>query len=337
MDKDAGEEARALTRRPMMHSVIARQAGGPEVLELAERARPVPGPGQLLIKVAAAGVNFIDTYKRGGIYKVQRPFTPGSEASGTVEEVGEGVTGFSPGDRVATAEGIDCYAEFALVDEDKALPVPHGLDDFTAAALPLQGMTAHYLINSSFRVEPGHNVLVHAGAGGVGLLMIQLLKAKGARVFTTVSTAGKEQLAREAGADHVLRYDGFAAKVRELTDGTGADVVYDGVGKDTFDGSLAALRIRGMLVLFGAASGPVPPVDPQRLNAGGSLYLTRPTLGHYLLNAQERRWRADEIFGAAADGTLKVRIGARYPLAEAAQAHADLEQRRTTGKVILVP
>ena len=320
-----------------MHAVIARQAGGPEVLELAERARPVPGPGQLLIKVAAAGVNFIDTYKRGGIYKVQLPFTPGSEASGTVEEVGEGVTGFSPGDRVATAEGIDCYAEFALVDEDKALPVPHGLDDFTAAALPLQGMTAHYLINSSFRVEPGHNVLVHAGAGGVGLLMIQLLKAKGARVFTTVSTAGKEQLAREAGADHVLRYDGFAAKVRELTDGTGADVVYDGVGKDTFDGSLAALRIRGMLVLFGAASGPVPPVDPQRLNAGGSLYLTRPTIGHYLLNAQERRWRADEIFGAAADGTLKVRIGARYPLAEAAQAHADLEQRRTTGKVVLVP
>jgi NADPH2:quinone reductase len=282
-------------------------------------------------------VNFIDTYKRSGIYKVQYPFTPGSEASGTVEEVGDGVTGFSPGDRVATAEGIDCYAEFALVDEDKALPVPEGLDDFTAAALPLQGMTAHYLINSSFRVEPGHNVLVHAGAGGVGLLMIQLLKAKGARVITTVSTEEKQQLAREAGADHVLRYDGFAAKVRELTDGTGADVVYDGVGKDTFDGSLAALRIRGMLVLFGAASGPVPPVDPQRLNAGGSLYLTRPTLAHYLLNAQERRWRSDEIFAAAANGTLKARIGARYPLTEAPRAHDDLEQRRTTGKVILVP
>jgi len=320
-----------------MRAILARQAGGPEVLELAETARPVPGPGQLLIKVAAAGVNFIDTYKRSGIYKVQYPFTPGSEASGTVEEVGEGVTGFSPGDRIATAEGIDCYAEFALVDEDKALPVPAGLDDFTAAALPLQGITAHYLINSSFRVEPGHNVLVHAGAGGVGLLMIQLLKAKGARVLTTVSTAEKEQLAREAGADQVLRYDGFADRVRELTDGTGADVVYDGVGKDTFDGSLAALRVRGMLVLFGAASGPVPPVDPQRLNAGGSLYLTRPTIGHFLRDAQERRWRSDEIFAAAANGSLKVRIGARYSLAEAGRAHADLEQRRTTGKVILLP
>jgi NADPH2:quinone reductase len=337
MDNDSGQEIPARKRRQMMRAILARQAGGPEVLELAETARPVPGPGQLLIKVAAAGVNFIDTYKRSGIYKVQYPFTPGSEASGTVEEVGEGVTGFSPGDRIATAEGIDCYAEFALVDEDKALPVPDGLDDFTAAALPLQGITAHYLINSSFRVEPGHNVLVHAGAGGVGLLMIQLLKAKGARVLTTVSTAEKEQLARAAGADHVLRYDGFADKVRELTDGTGADVVYDGVGKDTFDGSLAALRVRGMLVLFGAASGPVPPVDPQRLNAGGSLYLTRPTIGHFLRDAQERRWRSDEIFAAAANGSLKVRIGARYSLAEAGRAHADLEQRRTTGKVILLP
>ncbi|MCU1531759.1 MAG: NADPH:quinone reductase [Arthrobacter sp.] len=320
-----------------MHTVIARQPGGPEVLEPAETARPVPGPGQLLIKVAAAGVNFIDTYKRSGSYKVQYPFTPGSEASGAVEEIGEGVTGFSPGDRVATAEGINCYAAYALVDADKALPVPAGLDDFTAAALPLQGITAHYLINSTFRVEPGHTVLVHAGAGGVGLLLIQLLKAKGTRVITTVSADEKEQLAREAGADQVLRYDGFAQKVRELTDGTGVDVVYDGVGKDTFDGSLAALRIRGTLVLFGAASGPVPPVDPQRLNAGGSLYLTRPTIVHYLLNAQERRWRSDEIFAAAANGSLKVRIGARYSLAEAAQAHDDLEQRRTTGKVILVP
>ena len=262
-----------------MHAIVAREAGGPEVLTLAEVDRPVPGPGQLLVKVAAVGVNFIDTYKRSGSYKVPYPFTPGSEASGTVEELGDGVTGFSPGDRVATAEGVNCYAGYALIDEDKALPVPHGVDDFTAAALPLQGITAHYLINSSFKVEPGHTVLLHAGAGGVGLLLIQLLKARGARVITTVSTDDKEQLAREAGADHVLRYDGFAAKVRELTDGTGADVVYDGVGKDTFDGSLEALRIRGTLVLFGAASGPVPPFDPQRLNSGGSLYLTRPTIG----------------------------------------------------------
>jgi len=321
----------------MTHAIVARQSGGPEVLELTEVDRPVPGPGQLLVKVAAAGVNFIDTYKRSGAYKVQYPFTPGSEASGTVEEVGDGVSGFSAGDRVATAEGINCYAGYALVDADKALPVPRGVDDFTAAALPLQGITAHYLINSSFKVEAGQTVLLHAGAGGVGLLLIQLLKAKGARVITTVSTDEKEALALGAGADHVLRYDGFAAKVRELTDGAGAHVVYDGVGKDTFDDSLAALRIRGTLVLFGAASGPVPPFDPQRLNAGGSLYLTRPTITHFLQDAQERRWRSDELFAAVADGSLKVRIGARYDLADAASAHTDLEQRRTTGKVILVP
>src|SRR6478736_4743397 len=272
----------------MTHAIVARQSGGPEVLELAEVDRPVPGPGQLLIKVAAVGVNFIDTYKRSGTYKVQYPFTPGSEASGTIEELGHGVT-------------------------------------------------AHYLINSSFKVEAGHTVLLHAGAGGVGLLLIQLLKAKGAQVITTVSTDEKEALARGAGADHVLRYDGFAAKVRELTDGAGAHVVYDGVGKDTFDDSLAALRVRGTLVLFGAASGPVPAVDPQRLNSGGSLYLTRPTIVHYLRDAKERRWRSDELFAAVADGSLKVRIGAKYDLADAATAHTDLEQRRTTGKVILVP
>ena len=321
----------------MTHAIVARQAGGPEVLTYEDIERPVPGPGQLLVKVGAAGVNFIDTYKRSGTYKVPFPFTPGSEAAGTIEAVGDGVTGFVPGDRVATAEGINCYADYALVDEAAAFPVPHGLDDLTAAALPLQGITAHYLMNSTFKVEPGHTVLLHAGAGGVGLLLIQLLKARGAEVITTVSTDAKEQLAREAGADHVLRYEGFAARVRDITSGTGADVVYDGVGKDTFDGSLAALRVRGMLVLFGAASGPVPPVDPQRLNAGGSLFLTRPTIGHYLRDAAERRWRSGEVFAAAADGSLKVRIGARYPLVQAAQAHRDLEGRRTTGKVILVP
>lgn len=321
----------------MTHAIVAQQAGGPEVLAYTEVERPEPGPGQLLVKVAAAGVNFIDTYKRGGVYKVPYPVIPGGEAAGTVEAVGDGVTAFAAGHRVATAEGINCYAEYALVDEDKALPVPAGLDDFTAAALPLQGMTAHYLMNSTFKVEPGHTVLLHAGAGGVGLLLIQLLKARGAEVITTVSTDEKEQLARGAGADHVLRYDGFAARVREITGGTGADVVFDGVGKDTFDGSLEALRVRGMLVLFGAASGPVPPVDPQRLNAGGSLFLTRPTMGHYLRDAAERRWRSDEVFAAAADGSLKVRIGARYPLSQAAQAHRDLEGRKTTGKVLLAP
>lgn len=321
----------------MTHAIVAGQAGGPEVLSYVPVERPVPGPGQLLVKVAAAGVNFIDTYKRSGVYKVLYPFIPGSEAAGTVEEVGEGVTAFVTGDRIATAEGQDCYAGYALVEADKALPVPDGLDDFTAAALPLQGLTAHYLINSTFKVEAGHNVLLHAGAGGVGLLLIQLLKAKGARVITTVSTDEKEALALDAGADHVLRYDGFADRVRDLTDGRGVDVAYDGVGKDTFDGSLSSLRVRGTLALFGAASGPVPPVDPQRLNAGGSLFLTRPTMGHYLQDAAERRWRSDEIFAAAAAGSLKVRIGARYPLSQADQAHRDLEGRKTTGKVLLVP
>ncbi|HET7139068.1 MAG TPA: quinone oxidoreductase [Arthrobacter sp.] len=320
-----------------MQTIVARQSGGPEVLELAEVERPTPGPGQLLIKVAATGVNFIETYQRGGMYKVAYPFTPGSEAAGVVEAVGDGVEGFAVGSRVATAEGQACYAGYTVLDAAKALPVPDGVDLLTAAALPLQGMTAHYLINSSFKVEPGHTVLVHAGAGGVGLLITQLLKSRGARVITTVSTDEKEALSKGAGADVVLRYDGFADAVRDLTDGVGVQVVYDGVGKDTFDGSLASLRPRGFLVLFGAASGAVPPVDPQRLNAGGSLSLTRPKLADFLANPQERRWRSSEVFGAAADGSLKVRIGATYPLAEARRAHEDLEGRRTTGKVLLVP
>jgi NADPH2:quinone reductase len=320
-----------------MHAIVARQSGGPEVLESAEVERPTPGPGQLLIKVAATGVNFIETYQRGGMYKVTYPFTPGSEAAGTVEEVGDGVEGFTVGSRVATAEGQECYAEYTVLDAAKALPVPDGVDLHTAAALPLQGMTAHYLINSSFNVQPGHTVLVHAGAGGVGLLITQLLKTRGARVITTVSTDEKEELARTAGADEVLRYEGFAGAVRQITNGVGVDVVYDGVGKDTFDGSLASLRARGFLVLFGAASGAVPPVDPQRLNAGGSLSLTRPKLADFLANPQERLWRSSEIFAAVADGSLNVRIGASYPLAEARRAHEDLEGRRTTGKVLLVP
>lgn len=321
----------------MTNAIVAREPGGPEVLELAETARPVPGPGQLLIKVAAAGVNFIETYQRSGMYQVPFPFTPGSEAAGTVEEIGEGVENFTVGSRVATAEGTKCYAGYAVLDAAKALPVPDGVDDLTAAALPLQGMTAHYLINSSFRVEPGHTVLTHAGAGGVGLLLTQLLKERGARVITTVSSDAKEELARGAGADHVLRYEGFPHHVRELTSGKGVDVVYDGVGRNTFDGSLSCLRTRGTLVLFGAASGAVPPVDPQRLNAGGSLTLTRPSLGHFLLNEQERRWRSSEIFAAAENGHLTVRIGATYPLADASRAHEDLEGRKTTGKVLLVP
>ncbi|WP_416417364.1 quinone oxidoreductase family protein [Paenarthrobacter aromaticivorans] len=321
----------------MTHAIVAQQPGGPEVLEYASVEPPTPGPGQLLIKVAAAGVNFIETYQRRGTYKVDYPFTPGAEAAGTIEAIGEGVEDFSVGDRIATAEASKTYAEYAVVDASKALPVPAGVDDHTAAALPLQGITAHYLMNSSFRVEPGHTVLLHAGAGGVGLLLTQLLKARGARVITTVSSDEKADLSKLAGADEVLRYEGFADKVRELTDGEGVNVVYDGVGKDTFDDSLRSLRIRGAMVLFGAASGPVPPFDPQRLNSGGSLSLTRPTMGHFVQNVHERRWRSAEIFEAAANGTLAVRVGATYPLAEAAQAHRDLEGRLTTGKVLLLP
>ena len=321
----------------MTHAIVAQQPGGPEVLEYASVEPPTPGPGQLLIKVAAAGVNFIETYQRRGTYKVDYPFTPGAEAAGTIEAIGEGVEDFSVGDRIATAEASKTYAEYAVVDASKALPVPAGVDDHTAAALPLQGITAHYLMNSSFRVEPGHTVLLHAGAGGVGLLLTQLLKARGARVITTVSSDEKADLSKLAGADEVLRYEGFADKVRELTDGEGVNVVYDGVGKDTFDDSLRSLRIRGAMVLFGAASGPVPPFDPQRLNSGGSLSLTRPTMGHFVQNVHERRWRSAEIFEAAANGTLAVRVGASYPLAEAARAHADLEGRRTTGKLLLIP
>lgn len=321
----------------MPTAIAAERAGGPEVLKPTTIEQPRPTGSQLMVKVAAVGVNFIETYQRAGIYPVEYPFIPGGEASGEVVEAGPEAQGFSVGDRVAFAEGARSYAEYTLVDAEKALPVPDGVNLETAAALPLQGMTAHYLVNSTYPVQAGETVLTHAGAGGTGLLLTQLLKAKGAKVITTVSTDEKEALAREAGADVVLRYDGFPDAVRELTDGAGADVVYDGVGKATFDGSLESLRVRGMLVLFGAASGPVPDFNLQRLNSGGSLYVTRPSLAFYLRSAEERRWRAGEVFGAVADGSLTVRIGSRYPLAEAAQAHEDLQARKTTGKILLIP
>ncbi|MGW6174791.1 quinone oxidoreductase family protein [Arthrobacter sp. NPDC055138] len=321
----------------MAKAIVAAAPGGPEVLQLQDVEVPQPGPGELLVKVAAAGVNFIDTYERSGVYNVGFPYTPGAEAAGTVEAVGDGVEEFAAGDRVAFAEGSRTYAEYTVVSAEAALPVPEGVDNDVAAAIPLQGMTAHYLINSSFKVQPGQTVLTHAGAGGVGLILTQLLKARGARVITTVSTDEKEGLARSAGADEVLRYDGFERQVRDLTGGTGVDVVYDGVGKTTFDGSLASLRTRGMLVLFGGASGQVPPFDLQRLNQGGSLFVTRPKLKDHLLSPQERRWRSSELFDAVVSGQLNPRVGRKYPLAEAAQAHEDLQARRTTGKLLLVP
>ncbi|MEV7649498.1 quinone oxidoreductase [Arthrobacter sp. NPDC089319] len=321
----------------MAKAIVAAAPGGPEVLQLQDVEVPQAGPGELLVKVAAAGVNFIDTYERSGVYNVGFPYTPGAEAAGTVEAVGDGVEEFAAGDRVAFAEGSRTYAEYTVVSAEAALPVPEGVDNDVAAAIPLQGMTAHYLINSSFKVQPGQTVLTHAGAGGVGLILTQLLKAKGARVITTVSTDEKEGLARSAGADEVLRYDGFERQVRDLTGGAGVDVVYDGVGKTTFDGSLASLRTRGMLVLFGGASGQVPPFDLQRLNQGGSLFVTRPKLKDHLLSPQERRWRSSELFDAVVSGQLNPRVGRKYPLAEAAQAHEDLQARRTTGKLLLVP
>ncbi|MFD6175969.1 MULTISPECIES: quinone oxidoreductase family protein [unclassified Isoptericola] len=327
-----------------MHAVVARAAGGPEVLEYVEQPDPSPGPGELLVRVAAAGVNFIDTYRRAGVYAMDYPHVVGVEGAGTVEALGDGVTGFAVGDRVAWNEAPGSYAELAVVPAANAVRVPAGLDLVTAAALPLQGMTAHYLVASTFEVGPGHDVLLTAGAGGVGLLATQLAVARGGRVITTVSSPEKAALSSAAGAAHTIDYaamDDIAtelpAVVRDLTDGRGVHVVYDGVGRATFDASLASLRPRGTLVLFGGASGQVPPFDPQRLNSGGSLYLTRPTLAHYTLTRGELEWRAAEVLGAAASGDLDVRVGATFPLAEAGQAHSALESRATTGKVLLVP
>ena len=327
-----------------MHAVVAREPGGPEVLEYTEQPDPTPGPGQLLVRVAAAGVNFIDTYRRAGVYPMEYPHVVGVEGAGTVEALGDDVTGFAVGDRVAWHEGPGSYAELAAVDAAGVVPVPDGLELTTAAALPLQGITAHYLVRSTFEVQPGHDVLLHAGAGGVGLLATQLAVARGGRVLTTVSTPEKAALSAAAGAAHTIDYAALndlttelPALVRELTDDQGVHVVYDGVGRSTFDASLASLRPRGMLVLFGGASGQVPPFDPQRLNKAGSVFLTRPTIAHHTLTRSELEWRTSEVLGAAAQGDLEVRVGATYPLSDAAAAHEALEGRATTGKVLLTP
>jgi NADPH2:quinone reductase len=328
-----------------VQTIQAVQAGGPEVLELVEVPTPEPGPGEVLVRVAAAGVNFIDTYRRAGVYAVPFPHVVGGEGAGTVEALGEGVDGVQVGDRVAWAAGSSgSYAEQTLVRADQAVPVPAGTKLDVAAALLLQGMTAHYLVISTFPVTSGQDVLVHAGAGGVGLLLTQLAVARGARVIATVGAAAKEDLARAAGARDVVRYDllddlarDLPVVVRELTGGAGVHTVFDGVGRATFDASLASLRPRGGLALFGASSGPVAPVDPQRLNAAGSLFLTRPTLGHYTATRAELLWRSGELFSAVRAGRLDVHVGARFPLAEAADAHRALEGRATIGKVLLLP
>ncbi|MGV9676855.1 quinone oxidoreductase family protein [Nocardia sp. NPDC003482] len=321
-----------------MRAIQVSEHGGPEVLKPAEVPDPQPGPGQLLVDVEAIGVNFIDTYIRTGRYPREVPYIPGAEGSGVVAAVGPDVEEFRVGDRVAWADAPGSYAERVVVPARVAIPVPPGVEPAVAASALLQGMTAHYLIESVYKPEPGETVLVHAGAGGVGLLLTQLAAVKGIRVITTVSTDEKEALSRRAGASEVLRYgDDLAARVRELTGGEGVAAVYDGVGKDTFEASLAALRIRGTLALFGAASGPVPPFDLQRLNPAGSLFVTRPTLAHYTRTQDELRWRAGDVFDALAAGTLRLRVGATYPLAEAERAHRDLESRRTTGSIVLLP
>lgn len=323
-----------------MRAVVVRQTGGPEVLELEERPSPEPGPGEVRVDVRAAGVNFVDTYQRSGTYRLPLPFVAGSEGAGVVSAVGPEVTSIAVGDRVAWAmERGAGYAEQVLVQQERVVPVPEGLSEETAAAVMLQGLTAHFLCRSTYVVQPGDTALVHAGAGGVGLLLTQMVVKHGGRVITTVSTDEKAELSRGAGASDVVRYDreDVVERVRALTDGAGVSVVYDGVGKDTFDASLKCLRRRGMLVLFGASSGPVPPLDPQVLNRRGSLFLTRPTLFDHLLGPGELQARASDVLGWVADGSLDVRVGARYPLEQARQAHLDLEGRRTTGKSLLVP
>lgn len=322
-----------------MRAVVVKRHGGPDVLELVEQETPEPGAGQVRVDVAAAGVNFIDIYQRTGAYQLPMPFVVGSEGAGTVSAVGEGVEDLAVGDRVtwAMVPGTG-YAEQSLLPAARVVPIPPQVGDDLAAAAMLQGMTAHYLTESTFPAQEGQVALVHAAAGGVGLLLCQMLAAKGVRVIGTTSTPAKAELALAAGASDVVLYrdSDLVTEVRALTGKDGVHVVYDGVGADTFDAGLELLRPRGMMVLFGAASGPVPPVDPQRLNQGGSLFLTRPTLGHYLRDREELVGRATAVLSAIVQGRLDVRIGARHSLDTASQAHRELESGATTGKVLLV-
>lgn len=322
-----------------MRAIRVSETGGAEKLILQAIPVPEPGPTDVLIHIKAIGVNYIDTYHRTGLYKLDLPFTPGVEASGVVEKVGAEVIGFKPGDRVAYAMSRGSYAEYAVVPESWLVTVPEEVTFEQAAATMLQGMTAHYLTRSTFPLGPAHTALVHASAGGTGLLVVQLAKLAGATVIGTAGTRRKADLARDAGADHVILYDDqdFEAEVKQITGGKGVDVVYDSVGVKTFKKSLNCLRPRGMMVTFGQSSGPVPPFDLLDLSTRGSLFVTRPTLAHYIAKREELTWRAGELFAALIDATISVRIGARYALADVQKAHLDLEGRKTTGKVILLP
>jgi NADPH2:quinone reductase len=319
-----------------MKAIRIHAHGGPEVLQLDEIPVPKIEAGEVLVRVHAAGVNFIDVYQRTGLYKSPLPITPGMEGSGVIEKAGP-ETSFKPGTRVAWTQHPGAYAEFAVVPSWKVVALPDRVDDRSGAAALLQGMTAQYLCETTYPAKAGEIALVHAGAGGVGLLLIQLLKRRGATVYTTVSTPEKADLAREAGADETILYTqtDFVKAVKRFTGGQGGHVVYDSVGKSTYEGSLNVLRPLGMLVLFGQSSGPVPPIDPLTLTQKGSLFLTRPSLAHYVADADSFRERAAKVLNWVAEGSLKLRIERTYPLAELAQAHRDLEARKTTGKLVI--
>ncbi|HEX2774385.1 MAG TPA: quinone oxidoreductase, partial [Micromonosporaceae bacterium] len=323
----------------MVRAVQVERYGGPEVLTLAALPDPEPGRDEVVVQVAAAGVNFVETYQRSGRSPRPLPFVPGGEGAGTVVAIGSAVTGVAVGDRVASVDLAGSYAERALTRADRVAPLPPAIDTETAAAVMLQGMTAHYLLTDCYPVHNGDTILVHAAAGGMGLLLTQLATRMAARVIGTVSTEVKERLAREVGAAEIIRYDrtDVAEAVRDLTDGAGVAAVYDGVGQATFDASLASLRPRGTMVLYGAASGPVPPFDPQRLEQRGSLMLTRPSLRHFIASPEELRGRARDVLRWVADGSLSIRIHRRYPLEQARAAHKALEGRATTGKLLLIP
>ena len=322
-----------------MQAIQVSKVGGPEVLTPADLPSPSPKPNEALVQIKAAGVNFIDVYLREGRYPAPLPFVNGQEAAGVVTEIGNEVTNVRPGDRVAYTSALGSYAEFAAVPANRLVKIPDALDFEQAAAAMLQGMTAHYLLRSSYPLKSGETALIHAAAGGVGLLLVQMAKSLGARVIGTAGTDEKAQLARDAGADQCIVYtrDDFEAETRRLTDGKGVEVVYDGVGKATFDKDLEVLSPRGYLVLFGGASGAVPPLDLIKLSQKGSLFITRPTLVHYTATREELEWRANDVLQSIARGDLKLRIHKTYGLADAAQAHRDLEGRKTTGKLLLIP
>jgi NADPH2:quinone reductase len=322
-----------------MRAIRVSATGGPEELQLEDIATPEPGPGQIRIKVEAAGVNFVEIYQRKGQYKLPLPFTPGGEAAGTVDAVGPDVADIHVGERAASVDARGSYAQYALVQADHAVPLPGGVSAEFAAAVMTQGITAHFLAYSVFKLEAGQTALIHAAAGGVGQLLVQVAKKRGARVIATVGSAEKAQIARDLGADEVILYSetDFEAETKRLTNGAGVDVVYDSVGRTTFEKGLNVLKPRGLMALFGQSSGPVAPLDPQILNAKGSLYLTRPTYRDYLATREELLWRAQDIFGWIAAGELRVRVDKTFPLVEAPTAQQYLEDRKTRGKVLLLP